>query len=233
MPDRVTQTTIGLFMATFIYICLVFLVTHQDATSRFVLQASLSWFLVVASFAVLVYYSHRIATSIQNPEMIARIADELYPAVVGSHRREANEATGPPPDDDAIQREADTGAVVPCPRSRYLQHIDHSALCDAGRDGGAMLVFHFLPGQFIFRGEPLASVVPATAAGSLERTIDRHTAIGRHRTITQDAEFGIAQMVGVAIRALSPAVNDTFTGVACRLACRRAARAGREPAARR
>jgi uncharacterized membrane protein len=74
MQDRVTQTTIGLFMATFIYICLVFLVTHQDATSRFVAQVSLimSWILVVTSFAFLVYYSHRIATSIQNPDMIAR-----------------------------------------------------------------------------------------------------------------------------------------------------------------
>jgi uncharacterized membrane protein len=217
MQDRVTQTTIGLFMATFIYICLVFLVTHQDATSRFVPQVSLimSWFLVVASFAFLVYYSHRIATSIQNPDMIARIADELYPAVVGSHRRESNEETGPLPDDVAVQREADAGAVLPCPRSGYLQHIDHSALVDATRDAGAMIVFRFRPGQFVFRGEPLASVVPAAAARSLERPVDRHIAIGRHRTITQDAEFGIAQIVEVAIRALSPAVNDTFTGVAC------------------
>ena len=180
MQDRVTQTTIGLFMATFIYICLVFLVTHQDATSRFVPQVSLimSWFLVVASFAFLVYYSHRIATSIQNPDMIARIADELYPAVVGSHRRHANEGTGPPPDDDAIQRAADVGAIVPCPRSGYLQHLDHSSLVAAGRDSGAMLVFRFRPGQFVFRGEPLASVVPAAAARSLERAIDRYTAIG-------------------------------------------------------
>jgi uncharacterized membrane protein len=217
MQDRVTQTTIGIFMAAFIYICLVFLVTHQDATSRFVPQVSLitSWFLVVASFAFLVYYSHRIATSIQNPDMIARIADELYPAVVGSHRREANEGTGPLPDDAAVELEADAGAVVLCPRSGYLQHIDHSALVDAGRESSAMLVFHFRPGQFVFRGEPLASVVPAAAARSLEHAIDRHTAIGRHRTITQDAEFGIAQIVEVAIRALSPAVNDTFTGVAC------------------
>jgi uncharacterized membrane protein len=39
--------------------------------------------------------------------------------------------------------------------------------------------------------------------------------IGRHRTLTQDSEFGIAQVVEIASRALSPAVNDTFTGVAC------------------
>jgi uncharacterized membrane protein len=217
LQDRVTQNTIGLFMGTFIYICLCFLVTHEDPRSRFVPQISLitSWFLVVTSFGFLVYYSHRIASSIQNPDMIARIADELYPAVVGSHERNPNEGIGAAPDDDAVQRQAQSGAVVACPRSGYLQHLDHSALVDVSRDAGAQIMFRFRPGQFVFRGEPLAFIVPSAAARLLEGAIDHHTAIGRHRTLTQDAEFGIAQIVEVAIRALSPAVNDTFTGVAC------------------
>ncbi len=217
LQDRVTQNTVGIFMATFIYICLCFLVTHEDPESRFVPQISLitSWVLVVASFGFLVYYSHRIAASIQNPDMIARIADELYPAVVGSHKRGPAEGTGAQPDDAAILRLAEDGAVVPCPRTGYLQHLDHGALVEATRDAGAMLVFRFRPGQFVLRGEPLASAVPPAAARVLETAIDRHTAIGHHRTVTQDAEFGIAQIVEIAIRALSPAVNDTFTGVAC------------------
>lgn len=96
LQDWVTQVTIGLFMGTFIYVCLCFLVTHQDANSRFLPQISLltSWLLVVCSFAFLVYYSHRIATSIQNPDMIARVVDDLHPAVVGMHRRAAGEGTG-------------------------------------------------------------------------------------------------------------------------------------------
>jgi uncharacterized membrane protein len=102
-----------------------------------------------------------------------------------------------------------------CPRSGYLQHLDHSALVAATHAADALLVFRFRPGQFVLRGEPLASVVPPAAASVLEVGIDRHIAIGRHRTLTQDAEFGIAQIVEIAIRALSPAVNDTFTGVAC------------------
>src|SRR5450755_4176184 len=217
LQDWVTQTTIGLFMGTFIYVCLCFLVTHQDAESRFIPQVSLitSWFLVVGSFSFLVYYSHRIATSIQNPDMIAAIADELYPAVVGSHERAAGEGTGAPPDDDAILRRADAGASVPCPKSGYMQHLDHGALVAAARDAGALVVLRFRPGQFVLRGELLASIVPASQARSLEGAIDRHVAIGRHRTLTQDSEFGIAQIVEIAIRALSPAVNDTFTGVAC------------------
>ena len=67
----------------------------------------------------------------------------------------------------------------------------------------------------MLRGEPLAAIVAADTADTLEAAIDRGIHIGRHRTLTQDSEFGIAQVVEIAIRALSPAVNDTYTGVAC------------------
>ncbi|HUJ60682.1 MAG TPA: DUF2254 domain-containing protein [Kofleriaceae bacterium] len=217
MQDRVTQRTVGLFMGTFIYIGLCFLVTHEDPESRFVPQISLitSWILVIASFASLVYYSHRIATSIQNPDMIARIARDIYPAVVRSHARTSVEGEGALPDDAAVLARAATGAIVACPTSGYLQHFDHAALVAAARDQSAMIVLRFRPGQFVLRGEPLASIVPASAASVLEKQVDRCVAFGDHRTLVQDSEFGIAQIVEIAIRALSPAVNDTFTGVAC------------------
>jgi uncharacterized membrane protein len=217
LQDWVTQVTIGLFMATFIYVCLCFLVTHQDAESRFIPQISLitSWVLVVGSFGFLVYYSHRIASSIQNPDMIARIAAELHPAVAGASARGEGEGTGAAPDDAEVLRRAESGAVLPCPKSGYLQHVDHASLVAAARHVDALVVLRFRPGQFMLRGEPLASIVPASAAPSLDKHIDRDVAIGTHRTLTQDSEFGIAQIVEIGIRALSPAVNDTFTGVAC------------------
>ncbi len=216
LQDWVTQATIGLFMGTFIYVCLCFLVTHQDADSRFIPQLSLitSWILVVGSFGFLVFYSHRIATSIQNPDMIARIANELHPALIGANARSEAEGTGPVPDDEDVLRRANDGAEISCPTSGYLQHLDHSALVAAAAAAGALIVLRYRPGQFVLRGEPLAAVVPASAGPRLEAAIDRHVAIGAHRTLTQDSEFGIAQIVEIAIRALSPAVNDTFTGVA-------------------
>jgi uncharacterized membrane protein len=78
-----------------------------------------------------------------------------------------------------------------------------------------LIVLKFRPGQFVLRGEPLAAIVPPANARGLEAAVDSGIRIGRHRTLTQDSEFGIAQIVEIAIRALSPAVNDTFTGVAC------------------
>jgi len=217
LQDWVTQVTIGLFMATFVYICLVFLVTHQDPQSSFIPQISLitSWVLVVLSFGFLVYYSHRVARSIQNPDMIGAIVDDLYVAAGGAHVSGPGEGTGAPPDDDAILRQAETGALVSCARSGYLQHVDHVALVAAARAADALIVLRFRSGQFVLRGEPLAAIVPSDKVGALEVAIDRGVHIGRHRTLTQDSEFGIAQVVEIAIRALSPAVNDTFTGVAC------------------
>jgi uncharacterized membrane protein len=218
LQDWVTQVTIGLFMGTFIYVSLCFLVTHQEGNSHFIPQVSLitSWVLVVGSFAFLVYYSHRIATSIQNPDMIGRISDDLYSAVVSSHGRAESDGKGAlPPDDDAILRRAEAGTIVPCSISGYFQQFDHAALVVAARDAGALVVLKFRPGQFVLRGEPLASIVPASNDRRIESAIHRHVVVGRHRRLTQDSEFGFAQIVEIAIRALSPAVNDTFTGVAC------------------
>ncbi len=217
LQDWVTQVTIGLFMGTFVYLCLVFLVTHQDATSSFIPQVSLitGWVLVVGSFGFLVYYSHRIAISIQNPDLVARIADDVYASSAGAHVRGHGEGTGEPPDDAAIVREAAAGARVACASSGYLQHVDHVTLVGAARREGARVTLHFRPGQFVLRGEPLAAVNPKDRAAALEPIIERAVKIGRHRTMSQDSEFGIAQIVEIAIRALSPAVNDTFTGVAC------------------
>jgi uncharacterized membrane protein len=217
LQDWVTQVTIGLFMGTFVYICLVFLVTHQDPQSTFIPQVSLitSWALVVLSFGFLVYYSHRVAKSIQNPDMIGAIVDDLYVAAGGAHVSVPGEGTGPLPDDDAVLRQAETGATVSCLKSGYLQHVDHGALVAAAHAADALVVLRFRPGQFVLRGEPLAAVVPADRIGVIAMAVDRGVSIGRHRTLTQDSEFGIAQVVEIAIRALSPAVNDTYTGVAC------------------
>src|SRR5208337_5612432 len=103
-------------MGTFVYICLVFLVTHQEPQSTFIPQVSLitSWVLVVLSFGFLVYYSHRVAKSIQNPDMIGAIVDDLYVAAGGAHVSGPGEGTGEVPDDDAILHQAETGAILSC-----------------------------------------------------------------------------------------------------------------------
>ena len=73
----------------------------------------------------------------------------------------------------------------------------------------------FRPGQFVLEGAVVAQVVPGERAAALAPAILRDVKIGAHRTLEQDVEFGIAQLVEIALRALSQAINDTFTGLTC------------------
>jgi uncharacterized membrane protein len=217
LQDWVTQATIGVFMATFIYLCLVFLVTHEDSHSTFIPQVSLitGWLLVIASFSFLIYYSHRIAASIQNPDMIARIVDDLRPTLIDSHARGPGQTSGEGPSSELIAHQISEGHCVKCKHSGYVQEIDHAALVAEAMRSEAVIHLLHRPGQFVLWGEPFACVWPAHGLGEFEALIQRHVRIGRHRILKQDCEFCIAQIVEIAIRALSPAVNDTFTGVGC------------------
>ena len=217
LQDWVTQVTLGMFLATFVYLALVFLVTHQDASSRFIPQVSLimSWILVVVSFGFLVYYSHRIAVSIQNPDLIARIVDDLHPSLARAGALSRAEGRGESLDPVLLERQLAEGAQITCKQSGYLQIVDHAALVPIAARADAVVHIPFRPGQFVFMGEPIAYVWPADRRSELETGIGRHVKLGRHRVLEQDSEFAIAQIVEIAIRALSPAINDTFTGVAC------------------
>ena len=216
VQDWVTQACIGIFMAAFIYVFLVFLVTHQDAQSSFIPQVSLimSWFLVLGAFGFLVFYSHRVAVLIQNPDAIGRIVDDLRRAV----EIVSLEPRGEPRTDISASSDgrllATDNATVVSPSSGYVQGIDHLALVSVASKAGAMISIPFRPGQFVLEGEVLAVIAPSTAVSSLTPVVVKKIELGRHRVLAQDLEFGIAQIVEIAIRALSPAVNDTFTGVA-------------------
>ncbi len=214
VQDWVTQFCIGIFMAAFIYVFLVFLVTHQDAESTFIPQVSLitSWFLVIGAFGFLVFYSHRVASLIQNPDAIGRIVDDLRKAADHVRREDRGEPIAAAA--TVVWPVTGDSAPVVSTRSGYVQRIDHLALVQAAAEKGACVSTPFRPGQYVLEGEALALVSPPHTASSLQPIVMRAIILGRHRVLSQDLEFGVAQIVEIAIRALSPAVNDTFTGVA-------------------
>lgn len=216
VQDWVTQACIGLFMGAFIYVFLVFLVTHKDEHTSFIPQVSLitSWFLVLSAFGFLVFYSHRVAVLIQNPDAIGRIVDDLRRAVdlTASYSKSEphlQHLNAP----EAHWAMSDSAAML-SPTSGYLQEIHHQALVGAAAKAGALISVPFRPGQFVLQGETLASISPASKLASLTPLVSRSITMGRHRVLSQDLEFGVAQIVEIAIRALSPAINDTFTGIA-------------------
>jgi uncharacterized membrane protein len=167
---------------------------------------------------VLIYFIHHIATQIQLPQVIAGIAKDLAHAVAlqsSDQPRSTRKPAQGPSLDELLARIETSGSVIRTPKSGYLQYIRHQTLVRVATEADAVIRLPYRPGHFLVEGRELASVWPATAAEQVADYLARAQATGPHRTLTQDVAFGVDQLVEIAIRALSPAVNDTFTALTC------------------
>ena len=223
VSDGITQLTIGLFLASFVHTLLSFVVTRQQGGREFVPQLTLMCdvVLVTASFVFLVIFSHRIAMSIQTQNVVAHIVADLDRAMaelVAAMKRAV--MLGRTPEawaarEALVTRLAAEGGLVRASRTGFVQEVGLPSVLAAAERLDVTVGLLYRPGQFVMEGAPLAEVLPAARVDELGPIVHREVHIGRHRTLKQDLEFGIAQLVEIALRALSPAINDTFTGLTC------------------
>ncbi len=216
--DRITQFTLGSFVATFVYAVLALGAIGSGGHADFVphLSVTVTMALVVLDVAVLVLFIDHIAKSIQLPQVIASIARDLPRAIETEVAPPApGGAKAGPSLSEMLVRLDEDSAVVRAPSSGYLQYVSMSTLIDIAGRSHAVIRLLRRPGHFVVEGEPLANVWPAAAAPGVARALGGAHATGPHRTLTQDLSFAVDQLVEIAIRALSPAVNDTFTALAC------------------
>jgi uncharacterized membrane protein len=217
--DRGTQVTLGIFVATFVY-CLLALgsiapIGHRDFVPH--LAITVTFGLALVDLLVLIYFIHHVATSIQLTEVVADIAHDLDGAIHAQFPDHADDPVleeGPSLAELLARLELD-GADVAAPRSGYLQAVSRARLVKIATSSEAVIQLLYRPGHFVIEGAPLARVWPADAAPRVARDLRRAHVTGSHRTLTQDLIFAIDQLVEIAIRALSPAVNDTFTALTC------------------
>jgi uncharacterized membrane protein len=216
--DRITQLTLGSFVATFIFAILALVSIAPGNRGEFVphISITVTMALVVLDVILLVVFIDHIAKSIQLPQVIASIAGDLSGAIETESALAVGNApkAGPSLTEMLARLDEDSG-VVCAPRSGYLQYVSMSTLIEISRSSKAVIRLLHRPGHFVVEGEPLADVWPAAAAPGVARALGGAHATGPHRTLTQDLSFAVDQLVEIAIRALSPAVNDTFTALAC------------------
>ncbi|MBI5669455.1 MAG: DUF2254 domain-containing protein [Chloroflexi bacterium] len=221
MRDRGNQFVLGIFTATFIYCLLVLRTIRGVENSIFVPHISVlvGLGLAIASLAVLIYFIHHVSKSIQSTNIIARISDELldaiddrFPAKIGS---EPDRPMTVPNHQDVLQRFEYAASAIQTPVGGYLQMVDDERLFEVAQEQDVIVQLIARPGQFLHKGQPLARVLPRQPNGDTRRTIQDAFIFGSRRTRTQDVEFVFMQLSAVAVRALSPAINDPYTALMC------------------
>ena len=220
MRDRGNQVVLGTFIATFTYSLMV-LRTIRSNGSEFVPQVSVTLAMVLAltSLAVLIYFIHHAAVTIQAPEVIAMVAEDLTQGI----DRLFPEALGRPPTEGEHDLKPEfTGEfervaeAIPCRETGYLQSIENDRLMGLASENDLIFLLPCRPGDFIIEGNDLMQVKPSGRIDpELADQLCKCFILGDERTHIQDIEFSVHQLVEIAVRALSPGINDPITAMNC------------------
>lgn len=212
MSDPFTQTMLGVFLGANLYLVLTLSAIRQDPGGKEhvpPISTLVAILLMLVSSGVLAFFLHHLARSIQASTVIAGIGKDTLRAF---QKLGITESEGERSED--IPGEQEGGCVLRATAPGYLMLVDEDALIEAAPEGCTVLRIEARTGDFLLPGVPLLKMWPARELSREDRQrLSRCFAQGSERTLHQDVLFGIRQLVDIALRALSPGVNDVTTGL--------------------
>ncbi|HEV2766505.1 MAG TPA: DUF2254 domain-containing protein [Acidimicrobiales bacterium] len=212
LRDRRSQTTLGVFLATFLYALIVLRAVRGDGGSvdRFVpgISVGVSFALVVVSVAFFMQYIHNITTSIRVIEIIDRISKETAAAIERMHPADFQSA------DVGLPSLAAPSATVGAATRGVVTSVNVDRLCRIAEGADVCLAVVPRVGEFVATGMPLVEV-HGDGDGVDDDAVRRAISLAKERQLDEDPAFGFRQLVDIAERTLSPGVNDPTTAVQC------------------
>lgn len=205
--DAGNQLALGIFLGTFAYALVVLRTVRSVDETPFVPHLGITGALLLALLCVgtLIWFVHHVASGINVETVIDLVHRDLRDAVARLT------LDGPAP---AASGDAPRGRPVTVRAGGYLRALDEAALADCAEKQGAVVVLLVRPGDYVFPGAPVAEISPAAASGNADAPVRAAFSFGGQQAAGQDLEFAVRQLVEVAVRALSPGINDPFTAIA-------------------
>lgn len=213
LQDMLNQFVLGAFIATYIYCLLVLrdVEGKSDYVPNLSVTLAVAWALL--DVALLIIFIHNTTASIRIDNIIATAGLGLCKSIERHFPDPISTATNNSKDVFEYPEEC---YLVMAPNSGYIQGIDKHGLVELATHNNVTIQLEHRPGDFIVEGSLVAKVW-ATKCPDKKVEEQVHTAIfiGRRALSEQDVEFEIRQLVQVAVRALSPGINDPFTANIC------------------
>jgi uncharacterized membrane protein len=216
MADRANQLVIGVLIGTFTYCLLVLRAINSAGEHAFVPRIAITGGMVLAlvGVATLIFFINHAAHSIQiasildsATESALQQVDKLFPEEFAAEDPELSPDGEPPPD---------AHILILATRSGYLQAIDEHGIFKIGQARETIMRVEHPVGAFVLEGQPLARAWPADAVSEDDRAeLGRAFTLGRERTRYQDYELTANRDLDVAVKALSPGINDPTTAQHC------------------
>ncbi|KQW31275.1 hypothetical protein ASE36_03115 [Rhizobium sp. Root274] len=212
MADRQIQTVLGLFIGTILYLILVLRSVTDKLGEEGVphLAITTGSALTVLCLLALLFYIHKVARSIIADNMVQALYSDMLATM---------DSVLPPK--DTPKREP-LGARFAGPRHSlaigtvgHVQVVGYALLLDLAVREDIRMTVHVRAGQYLLaKGDHVTVFASEAPEDDTLSAIRAAFTIGSERTPAQDLEFGIRQLTEIAVRALSPGINDPFTALA-------------------
>jgi uncharacterized membrane protein len=199
--DGRNQMALGLFVGTFAYALIVLRTVRTEQEGAFVPHAAVTGALAMAlvCIATLVWFVHHVATSINVEKVIDAVHEDLICALYVGTLENA----------DFARVSFEPGHAVSVAGGNYLVAVDLDGLSDWAAKTGTKVRLTIRPGDYVPQGLSVAEVTPPR--DDARETLGRAFTFGSQPAAVQDLEYSVRQLTEVAVRALSPSINDPYT----------------------
>jgi uncharacterized membrane protein len=219
MSDRSNQVVLGVFISIFAYSLLVLRSVRGEDDVKFVpsLSVLVAMILALVGMGFLIFFIHHIAEMLRISNLLGQVEAETAAAV----ERLFPSRLGEPAEEESVAEVEELVArsqwvTVRALSTGYIQSLENDILLDLACEEAVVVRMERGIGEFVVEDSPLASIAGTAAASDrITRRLNAAYVIMPVRSVHQDVAFGIRELVDVALKALSPAVNEPTTAIAC------------------
>jgi uncharacterized membrane protein len=202
--DRGNQATLGIYLGTFAYTLIVLRSVRGTDQGAFVPHLAITGAILLALLcvAMLIFFVNHVASRINFDTVIELVYRDLRHAL--THMKQPEDQC------DRMSEEFWSGGQsLAHDGGGYIQQLDEEGLADWADNNNTSIRLHARAGDFVFPGAPVATVIPPSS--DAQKAVAAALVLGDHPTPSGDLEYTIEQLVDIAVRALSPGINDPRT----------------------
>ncbi|MCF6136265.1 DUF2254 domain-containing protein [Pseudalkalibacillus berkeleyi] len=218
ISDMVTRRVLGIFVGSFLYFVLVMLWMNMADQKVFMLVPIMSVSISALCLGFFVYFIHHVGTWIQVSNLIQDITDNCL-AILKSrkegHAQLTSSSTSPWSDWESEEYKLNAHQLVVSNRSGFIQFIDIDSIVKHAHKDDLLIRMERNIGDYVDKGTPLFSYWSLGDRVYKVEDYRKQFRIGGQRTTEQDIEFGIQKLTEIALRAISPGINDPQTAINC------------------
>ncbi|KGP90121.1 hypothetical protein N780_06960 [Pontibacillus chungwhensis BH030062] len=215
MSDRTTQHVLGVYVFGFIYtLCNLLLLTKDK--ERLLASPFLTVLVAITTLGFFVVFIHHSTRWVQVNNLIGKIQHETYDVIGRTFSEKQYDVFQEWDQKEVEEVQSNLNRVVYVERSGYLQHIEFKAFIQWAKQNNITAWMHVQVGDYVEKGIPLFSYRTNEGEADINESAGLNCMIvGKERTSLQDIEFSIQKLVEIALRAISPGINDPHTAINC------------------